>query len=46
LSRRALRFVALGYLVKTLILGAAWALFPDLPQKAWAKIQQTLQLAE
>lgn len=44
-SRRALRLVALGYVLKTVAFGVAWYLVPDLPQRvqgtvvaAWASL--------
>ncbi len=38
-SRRVLRLVAWSYAVKTLIVGAAWILIPDLPQQAMAVVR-------
>ncbi len=44
-SRRALRLVALGYVIKTVTFGVAWYFVPDLPQRvqgsvvaAWASL--------
>jgi hypothetical protein len=34
LTRRNLKLVAIGYVVKTLVFGAAWLVVPDLPQRA------------
>jgi hypothetical protein len=34
---RMLKIVALGYLVKTLLVAIAWLVIPDLPQRAAAK---------
>src|SRR5262249_31634307 len=39
LMPRALRIIAWGYLVKTLILGVAWLAVPDLPQRAATKVR-------
>lgn len=32
--RRTLRLIALSYAVKTLLMGIAWVLVPDLPERA------------
>lgn len=40
MSRRTLKRLALGYVVKTLILGIAWLAIPDLPQRAMRAAQQ------
>jgi hypothetical protein len=40
MSRRTLKLVALGYVVKTLILGVTWLLVPDLPQIVRAKARE------
>ena len=37
-SRRALRVVALGYLVKTVAFGVAWYLVPDLPRRVQGSV--------
>jgi len=37
-SRRALRLVALGYLVKTVALGVAWYFVPNLPQRVQGSV--------
>jgi hypothetical protein len=37
MSPRTLRIVVLTYLVKTLLLGVAWLVVPDLPQRAAEK---------
>jgi hypothetical protein len=34
ISRKTLKLVAIGYVVKTLAFGVAWLLVPDLPQRA------------
>ena len=36
-TRRTLKLIALGYVVKTLVVGAAWLAVPDLPQRAMAR---------
>ena len=36
-TRRTLKLIALGYVVKTLVVGAAWLAVPDLPQRALAQ---------
>ena len=33
-SRRTLKLVALGYVVKTVAFGVAWLMVPDLPERA------------
>lgn len=38
-NRRVLRLMAWGYAVKTLIVGAAWILIPDLPQLALTAVR-------
>ena len=40
MTPRALKLMAAGYLVKTLLLGAAWLIVPHLPQRATAKARQ------
>jgi hypothetical protein len=40
---RFLRLVALGYLIKTLIVGIAWLAIPDLPQRAATHVRETWQ---
>ena len=35
-TRRTLKLIALGYVVKTLVFGAAWIAIPDLPERALA----------
>ena len=35
-TRRTLKLIALGYVVKTLVFGAAWLAIPDLPERAMA----------
>ena len=36
-SRRTLKLVALGYVVKTIVFGVAWLAVPDLPQRAMTR---------
>jgi hypothetical protein len=40
MNRNTLKLVALGYLVKTLLIGAAWLAVPDLPERAAAKARE------
>lgn len=40
ISRKTLRLVAIGYVVKTIALGTAWLLIPDLPQRAMDTARQ------
>ena len=41
MSARTLKLVAVGYAVKTLLLGLAWLMVPDLPARAASKARQT-----
>ncbi len=41
MSPRTLKLIALGYVVKTLLLGLAWLIVPDLPTRAANKARQT-----
>jgi hypothetical protein len=41
MSRRTLKLVAWGYVVKTVIFGVAWILVPDLPERALSKARET-----
>lgn len=34
ISRKTLKLIAIGYVVKTVAFGAAWWIVPDLPQRA------------
>ena len=34
ISRRTLKLIAIGYVIKTVVFGAAWLVVPDLPQRA------------
>ncbi len=36
-----LKIVAVVYLVKTLLVGIAWLIVPDLPERALTKVRQT-----
>jgi len=40
---RALRIVAVVYAVKTLLIGIAWLVVPDLPERAASQVKQTWQ---
>jgi len=40
LSRRTLKLIAIGYVVKTVVFGAAWLVIPDLPQRAMDTARQ------
>jgi len=39
-SPRVLKLIVLGYAVKTLLLGLAWLMVPDLPARAASKARQ------
>jgi hypothetical protein len=41
MSPRTLKLIAVGYVVKTLLLGLAWLMVPDLPTRAANKARQT-----
>jgi hypothetical protein len=41
MSPRTLKLIAVGYAVKTLLLGLAWLIVPDLPARAANKARQT-----
>jgi hypothetical protein len=41
MSPRTLKLIAVGYAVKTLLLGLAWLVVPDLPSRAASKARQT-----
>ena len=43
LSPKTLRTVAVVYAVKTLIVGIAWLVIPDLPARAASQVRQTWQ---
>ena len=40
-ARRRWRWVVIAYLVKTALVGAAWLMVPDLPERAVAKVRET-----
>lgn len=40
ISRRTLKLIAIGYVVKTVVFGAAWFVVPDLPQRAMDTARQ------
>ena len=41
MSPRTLKLIAIVYAVKTLLVGAAWLIVPDLPARAMSKARQT-----
>jgi hypothetical protein len=41
MSPRTLKLIAVGYAVKTVLLGLAWFMVPDLPARAAPKARQT-----
>ena len=41
MNPRTLKLIAVGYAVKTLLLGLAWLIVPDLPARAASKARQT-----
>ena len=40
MTPRMLKIIALSYVVKTALIGAAWLAVPDLPARAQAKARQ------
>lgn len=40
ISRRTLKLIAIGYVIKTVVFGAAWLAVPDLPQRAMDTARQ------
>jgi hypothetical protein len=42
MSSRALRILALCYLVKTLLVGIAWLAVPDLPRRLQSFVRSTV----
>ena len=34
ISRKTLKLIAIGYVVKTVVFGTAWLVIPDFPQRA------------
>jgi hypothetical protein len=41
MSPRTLKILAVGYAVKTVLLGLAWLAIPDLPSRAATKARET-----
>ena len=41
ISQRTLKLIAIGYMVKTVVVGTAWLVVPDLPQRAMDAARQT-----
>jgi hypothetical protein len=41
MSTRTIRLIAVGYVVKTALVGLAWLAIPDLPERALAMARQT-----
>jgi len=41
MNPKTLKLIALGYLVKTALVGLAWLAIPDLPERAVAMARQT-----
>jgi hypothetical protein len=41
MSPRTLKILAIGYAVKTLLVGLAWLMVPDLPTRAANKARET-----
>jgi hypothetical protein len=41
ISPRTLKLIAIGYIVKTVVLGTAWLVVPDFPQRAMDALRQT-----
>jgi hypothetical protein len=41
MNRRTLKLIAWGYVVKTVVLGVAWLIVPDLPHRAVTKARET-----
>jgi len=40
ISQRTLKLIAIGYMVKTVVLGTAWLVVPDFPQRAMDTARQ------
>lgn len=40
---KTLRMVAIAYAVKTLLVGIAWLVVPDLPERAVTQVRETWQ---
>jgi hypothetical protein len=43
-DRKTLKLIALGYVVKTLLVGAAWLVVPNLPQQVRARAREAWAL--
>jgi len=43
MSGRTLKMVAIGYAVKSLLVGLAWLAVPDLPERAATKARDVLE---
>jgi hypothetical protein len=43
IGSRALRMLAVVYAVKTLLIGLAWLVVPDLPERAATHVRETWQ---
>ena len=43
IKSRTLRLIAIGYAVKTLLIGIAWLAVPDLPERAATHVRETWQ---
>lgn len=43
---KALKLVAISYLIKTLLVGIAWLFIPDLPQRASTFVRRACGLAD
>ena len=41
MNPRTLKLIALGYVVKTALVGLAWLAIPDLPQRALTMARET-----
>jgi hypothetical protein len=41
MNPKTLKLIALGYVVKTALVGLAWLAIPDLPERAVAMARQT-----
>lgn len=41
MSRRTLKLIGVGYVLKTIVFGVAWLMIPDLPQRALDTVRAT-----
>jgi hypothetical protein len=41
MNPKTLKLIAVGYVVKTMLVGLAWLAIPDLPERAMAMARQT-----